>query len=130
MFEYSSLDELSDELKKAYEEAKRINDENDRLSQAYGGSYGFVKTLSDGVVETNIDRSIIEQFLVIVYDKIKDTIYDDALIVQGKKGFVDSIKSKITMKLLSDGLYGKIKDYYDDLLEILYTNLLLYKESI
>ncbi len=130
MFEYSSLDELTDELRKAYDEAKRINDENDRLSKAYGGSYGFVKTLSDGVIETNIDRSIIENFLIIVYDTIKDTIYDDALIVQGKKGFVDSIKSKITMKLLSDGLYGKIKDYYDDLLEILYTNLLLYKESI
>ena len=130
MFEYSSLDELTDELRKAYDEAKRINDENDRLSKAYGGSYGFVKTLSDGVIETNIDRSIIESFLIIVYDTIKDTIYDDALIVQGKKGFVDSVKSKITMKLLTDGLYGIIKDYYDDLLEILYTNLLLYKESI
>ncbi len=130
MFEYSSLDELTDELRVAYEEAKKINDENDRLSQAYGGSYGFVKTLSEGVIETDIDRSIIEKFLVIVYDNIKDTIYDDALIIQGKKGFVDSTKAKITKQLFKDGLYGQIKNYYDDLLEILYTNLLLYKESI
>ena len=130
MFEYSSLDELTEELRTAYEEAKKINDENDRLSQTYGGSYGFVETLSDGVIETNIDRSTIESFLVIVYNTIKDTIYDDALIVQGKKGFVDSIKSKITKPLLKENLYSKIIANYNDLLEILYTNLLLYKESI
>lgn len=130
MFEYSSLDELSDELRTAYEEAKRINEENDRLSQAYGGSYGFVKTLSDGVIETDIDRSIIEKFLAVVYNSIKDTIYDDALIIQGKKGFVDSTKTKITKQLVKDGLFSEIKNVYDDLLEILYTNLLLYKDSI
>ncbi len=130
MFEYSSLDELSDELRTAYEEAKRINDENDRLSQAYGGSYGFVKTLSDGVIETDIDRSIIEKCLAVVYNSIKDTIYDDALIIQGKKGFVDSTKTKITKQLVKEGLFSKIKNVYDDLLEILYTNLLLYKDSI
>lgn len=130
MFEYSSLDELTDELRTAYEEAKKINDENDRLSQTYGGSYAFVKTLSDGVIETNIDRSTIESFLAIVYNHIKDTIYDDALIVQGQKGFVDSTKVKITKQLLAEKLYSKIKDNYNDLLEILYTNLLLYKESI
>ena len=130
MFEYSSLDELTDELRTAYEEAKKINEENDRLSQAYGGSYGFVKTLSDGVIETDIDRSILEKFLIVAYNSIKDTIYDDALIVQGKKGFVDSTKAKITKQLVKDGLFSKIKDIYDDLLEILYTNLLLYKESI
>ena len=130
MFEYSSLDELSEELKTAYEEAKKINDENDRLSQTYGGSYGFVKTLSDAVIETDIDRSVIEEFLIVAYNSIKDTIYDDALIVQGKKGFVDSTKAKITKQLLKEGLYIKVKNYYDDLLEILYTNLLLYKESI
>ena len=68
--------------------------------------------------------------MVITYNNIKDTIYDDALIVQGKKGFVDSTKAKITKQLVKDGLYGKVKNVYDDLLEILYANLLLYKESI
>ncbi len=96
VFEYATIDELSDELRTALEEAKRINEENDRLSQAYGGSFAFVKTLSDTVIETNIDRSDIESFLKIIYDNIKDTIYDDALILQGKKGFVDATKSKIT----------------------------------
>lgn len=130
VFDYATIDELSDELKAALEEAKRINEENDRLSQAYGGSFAFVKTLSDAVLETTIDRSDIEAFLKIIYENIKDTIYDDALIVQGKKGFVDAAKSKITINLIKEKLFKKVKDSYDDILEMLYVNLLLYKESI
>ncbi|MDD4244112.1 MAG: DEAD/DEAH box helicase family protein [Bacilli bacterium] len=130
VFDYATIDELSDELKAALEEAKRINEENDRLSQAYGGSFAFVKTLSDAVLETTIDRSDIESFLKIIYDNIKDTIYDDALIVQGKKGFVDATKAKITIILIKEKLFKKVKESYDDILEMLYVNLLLYKESI
>jgi type I restriction enzyme R subunit len=130
MFEYDSVDELTDELKVALEESRKINEENERLSRTYGGSYGFVKTLSDCVVETNIDRSILEKVLAIVYENIKETIYDDALLVQGKKGFVDATKAKVTKVLLKEKLYTTIKAYYDDILEILYINLLLYKDSI
>lgn len=130
VFDYSNIDELSDELKQALEEAKKINEENDRLSEAYGGSFAFVKTLSDAVVDTKVDRSDIEKFLKVVYDNIKDTIYDDALIIQGKKGFIDSVKSKITLTLLKEKLFKQIKDYYDSILEMLYINLLLYKENI
>ncbi len=130
MFEYDSVDELTDELKIALEESRKINEENERLSKTYGGSYGFVKTLSDCVIETDIDRSVLEKVLAIVYENIKDTIYDDALIVQGKKGFVDATKSKVTKILLKEKLYTTIKASYDDILEILYVNLLLYKDSI
>ncbi len=130
MLDYENIDELSEDLKKALEDAKKINEENDRLSQAYGGSFAFVKTLSDAVIETSIDRSDIEAFLKVVYENIKDTIYDDALIIQGKKGFVDSVKAKITVTLIKEKLFKKIKDSYDELLEMLYVNLLLYKESI
>jgi len=130
VFEYANIDELSDELRIALEEAKRINEENDRLSQTYGGSFAFVKTLSDTVIETNIDRSDIESFLQVIFDNIKDTIYDDALIVQGKKGFVDATKAKITVILIKEKLFKKIKDSYDEILEMLYVNLLLYKESL
>lgn len=130
MLEYDNIDELSEDLKKALEDAKRINEENDRLSQAYGGSFAFVKTLSDAVIGTNIDRSDIESFLKVVYENIKDTIYDDALIIQGKKGFVDATKSKITVTLIKEKLFKKIKGSYDEILEMLYVNLLLYKESI
>ena len=86
--------------------------------------------MSDAVFETSIDRSDLEKFLKIVYEAVKDTIYDDALIIQGKKGFVDSVKSKITKIVLKEGLYKKVKSSYDDILGMLYINLLLYKESI
>ena len=130
VFEYDSIDELTDELREAYEEAKKINEENERLSATYGGSFAFVKTISDCVVETNIDRSVIEKILAVIYDNIKDTIYDDALIMQGKKGFIDSTKAKVTKILLKEGLYKDVKDNYDNILGILYINLLAYKESI
>jgi type I restriction enzyme R subunit len=130
VFEYSNIDELSEELRIALEEAKKINEENDRLSLTYGGSFAFVKTLSDAIIETNIDRSVIESFLKIIYENIKDTIYDDALIVQGRKGFVDATKAKITVILIKENLFKKIKDSYDEILKMLYVNLLLYKESI
>lgn len=130
MNEFTSIDELSDELRKAYEEAKAINEENRRLSIVYGGSFAFVKTLSEAVVETNIDRSDIEKFLITVYSAIKDAVFDDALKAQGKLGFVTTTKSKVTVELLRNGLYKKIKNNYDDILEMLYVNLLLYKESI
>lgn len=130
MNEFESIDDLSEELRKAYEEAKRINEENQRLSETYGGSFAFVKTLSDAVIETNIDRSDIEKLLVIVYSSIKDSIYDDALKQQGKTGFVTTTKTKVTAQLVKNGLYKKVKDGYTDILEMLYINLLLYKESI
>lgn len=130
VFDYENVEELTDELKIAYEEAKKINEENDRLSETYGGSFAFVKTLSDSVIETSVDRSIIEKLLAIVYQNIKDTIYDDALILQGKKGFIDSTKQKITNILLREKMYKQIKEFYNEILETLYMNLLLYKETL
>jgi len=130
VFEYSNIEELSEELRTALEEAKKINKENDRLSRAYGGSFAFVKTLTDALIETNVDRSVTESFLKIIYENIKDTIYDDALVVQGRKGFVDATKAKITVTLIKEKLFKKIKESYDEILEMLYVNLLLYKESI
>ena len=130
VFEFESIDELTEELRKAYEEAKRINEENERLSEAYGGSFAFVKTLSDAVFETNIDRSLIEKVLKIVYENIKDTIYDDALVIQGKKGFIDATKFKVTKLLVKEKLYKDVKESYDDILGMLYVNLILYKENL
>lgn len=128
--EFDNIDEFTDELKNAYEEAKRINQENDRLAKLYGGSYAFVKTLSDAVLETKINRSDIEALLAIVYENIKDTIYDDVLLMQGKKGFVDSTKSLVTMIIIKNGIYKMVKSDYDEILGMLYINLLNYKETI
>lgn len=130
VFDYENIEELSDELKVALEEARRINEENERLSMAYGGSFAFVKTLSDSVIETDVDRSVIEKLLKIIYEKVKDTIYDDALILQGRSGFVAATKKKITNTLISENLYPKVRVSYDEILSMLYVNLLLYKENV
>ena len=37
-------------------------------------------------------------------------------------------KAKITVILIKEKLFKKVKDSYDDILEMLYVNLLLYKE--
>ena len=130
MFQYESIDELDEELRRAYEEAKKINDENDRLSAEYGGSYAFVKTLTDAVVETEVDRSDIEKLLKIVYEDVKDKLNDEALVLQGQKGFVDTVKSHITKILVREKLYSKVKVIYNDVLSNLYINILLLKEAL
>lgn len=128
--EFNTIDELSDELRKAYEEAKKINTENERLASKYGGSYAFVKTLSDSVLETDTNRSDIESLLAIIHENIKDRVNENVLLIQGKRGFVSSIKALVTKRLITERLYTRIKSNYDQILGILYINLLNYKETI
>jgi len=128
--EYSSIEGLTDELRKAYEEAKKINEENDRIASMYGGSYAFVKTLNDSVIDTNIDRSDLEEMLKVVYQNILDSVNDNILLLQGKKGFVDSTKQKVTIELIKSGLFTKVKSSYDEILGMLYNYLLIYNEVI
>ena len=72
---------------------------------------------------------MLKKVLAIVYENIKDTIYDDALVIQGKKGFVDTTKTKVTIELVKAKLFTAIKSSYDDILENLYINLLLYRDD-
>ena len=50
--------------------------------------------------------------------------------MQGKKGFVDATKSLVTKQIVKNGLYKVVKSSYDEILGMLYVNLLNYKESI
>ena len=120
------LDSITSELLEALKEARFINAENDRLSQAYGGNYAFVKTYQDAVADYDMDRSVIEKVLVIVYDEMQDSLDLDIIRLQGRKNFVDVVKSKSTKKLLKDKLYGNVKNVYTLILNELYTNLQLY----
>ncbi|MBR1703466.1 MAG: type I restriction endonuclease subunit R, partial [Lachnospiraceae bacterium] len=104
-----------------------INDENERLSQIYGGNYAFVKTYQDAIEKYSADKSEIEKMLVYIYHDIKDVIAADTLIVQGRKNFAAAIKHDVTKLLLKDGVYAKIKNFYDQILSELYTNLQLFR---
>lgn len=129
VFERMSIDniaELTDELKKAVNEAKSINDENDRLAAVYGGHYSFVKTYSDAVINYDADKSDVEKLLLEVYDNLKDKLKGDAVVVQGKVGFINSVRKAITPNLFKTGLYSKVKGCLGDILNDLYTNIQLF----
>jgi type I restriction enzyme R subunit len=121
----NNIEELTEDLRKATLEAKRINDENNRLSEIYGGHYSFVKTLSDSIVNYNANLSDVEKLLLTVYDDLKNKLKGDSITIQGKNNFVNSILKNITPVLFNNGLYSKVKIYLNDLLNDLYTNIQL-----
>ena len=123
----NDLDSITDELLETLERARNINYENERLSQIYGGNYAFVKTYQDAIETYPVDKSEIERILVIVYDIIRYVLDKESMIVQGRKNFADSIKTKATKILLKENLYEKIKDFYTQFLNELYTNIQLFK---
>ena len=128
---FSSLDiynieELTEELKKAYIETKKINEENERLAEKYGGHYSFVKTYTDTFNKYTIDKADSEELLLQIYDCLKDKLKGDAVAIQGKDNFIKSTKMKITKDLLRTGIYGKVKDCLSDILGDLYTNIQLF----
>lgn len=123
----SDLDAITDELLEALKQARDINYENDRLAQIYGGNYAFVKTYQDAIEKYDADKSEIEKMMVHIYEDIKDVLEADTLIIQGRKNFADSIKHDVTKLLLKDKIYVKVKGFYDQILNELYTNLQLFK---
>lgn len=122
-----NMDELTEQLKEALEKAKEINEKNDELSNTYGGNFAFVKTYQDLTEDEDIDQSVIQRVLRIVYEEIVVFYNRDIFLVQGKKNFVDSVKQKITIKLLQEGLFEKVSGIYDRMLNDLYKNIQLYK---
>lgn len=122
-----NMDELTEQLKEALEKAKEINKKNDELSNTYGGNFAFVKTYQDLTEDEDIDQSVIQRVLRIVYEEIAVFYNRDIFLVQGKKNFVDSVKQKITIKLLQEGLFEKVSGIYDRMLNDLYKNIQLYK---
>ena len=123
----SNIDDLSDELEEILQEMMNINKENDRLSKSYGGNYAFVKTYQDMTdLYSDVDKDKIEKSLIIVYENIKDVLDKNILVVQGRKNFIDSIKHKVTKILLKEKLYSIVKNFYDKMLNELYTNLQLF----
>lgn len=122
-----NMDELTEELKEALKKAEEINERNEELSSIYYGNFAFVKTYQDMIEDTDVDKSVIQNVLRIVYDEIADIYNTEIFLIQGKKNFVDTIKEKITIKLFQEGFFDKISDIYDMLLNELYKNIQLYK---
>ena len=122
-----NMDELTEQLKEALKKSNEINEKNDQLSNLYGGNFAFVKTYQDLTENEATDDSIIQRVLKIIYEEIGVFFNREIFLVQGRKNFVDTIKQKITIKLFQEGLYGKISDIYDKMLNDLYKIIQLYK---
>ncbi len=122
----SNIEEMTEELQQALNEATNINYENERLASQYDGHFAFVKTYQDYTKDNEYDSKVIEKFLKIVYEDRKNTLKNESLNIQGRKNFVDTVKSSITTLLLKEKLYKAIKPVYDQILSDLYTNLKLY----
>jgi type I restriction enzyme R subunit len=123
----SDLESITDELLEALKRARDINYENERLATLYGGNYAFVKTYQNAIENYSADKSDIERMLVLIYEVVKDVVDSEVVVVQGRKNFADSIKSKVTAQLLKEKIFSKIKVFYDQILNELYTNIQLFK---
>lgn len=124
----SDLDSITQELLETLRKAQDINYENDRLSKQYGGNYAFVKTYQDISSDYEVDKCIVEKSLVIIYNCIKDNITSQALLMYGRKQFVDYIKKESTVTILKEKLFKEIQPVYEKMINELYSNLHLFVE--
>jgi len=129
MLDISNLDDINEELRAILEEARRINEENERLSARYDGSYAFVKTYTDAIeVHPEYDKEDIAKVLDIVYEAVKDIRSANILILQGRDNFVSSVNHMTVTKLIKAKLYGKLalNTWYNDILTETYTNMKIF----
>lgn len=129
MLDISNLDDINEELRAILEEARRINEENERLSARYDGSYAFVKTYTDAIeVHPEYDKEDIAKVLDIVYAAVKDIRSANILILQGRDNFVSSVNHMTVTKLIKAKLYGKLalNTWYNDILTETYTNMKIF----
>ncbi|MBR3001276.1 MAG: type I restriction endonuclease subunit R [Oscillospiraceae bacterium] len=117
---------FTDEMRSIYEQAVAINKENDRLAAIYDGDYSMVKTYQDIVTDRpELDNKDVEAAVKLIYDEIKDGIDNSILVVQGRDGFIDETKKKVTKGLLKSGLYKSLglNTWLQKLLSDMFTNL-------
>lgn len=125
----NDLFDIKQELKEALDELHRINEENDRLAQKYGGEYAFVISYTM-LCEQNpdIEPADIESIMTTIYNAIKENTNKNHLLIQGRDNFIRHNERVATISLVKSGLWKKLsikKEWLDDVLNKLYTNLQL-----
>lgn len=90
----------------------------------------MVKTYQDIMSDRDdLDNKRVEQAMGIIYNKIKDAIDTDILVIQGRQGFIDETKKKVVLELLTSGLFKELglNSWLEILLSNMYTNLQNYR---
>ncbi len=129
MLDINNMAEISEELRKVLDEARRINEENERISARFDGNYAFVKTLTDAAeIHPEYAKEDIACVMDIVYEAVKEIQSANILILQGRDNFVASISNKTITKLIKAKLYGKLglKSWYNTLLYETYANMKMF----
>lgn len=123
------FDQMDAEIQEAIRKAKAINEENERLSAEFGGEFSYVKTYQDTLREhPNLDQDALMEFLKVVEESVSEIKSVNNLVLVGRTNFIANVKKQTTAKLLSKGLYKKLKlkDIFDEVLGKLFVNLQLY----
>lgn len=125
----ADLGELSDDIRKAMDKAKAINDENDRLASRFNGQFAYVKTYQDICKNhPNFNKDDVFAFVKILEEAIQNINSVNNLVLIGRQNFTANIKKKTSGRLLKEGLYAKLKlnELFDSILSKLFVNLQLY----
>ncbi|MDD2637056.1 MAG: hypothetical protein PHW82_16310, partial [Bacteroidales bacterium] len=124
------LGDIDNELADIYNQLKKINAENEKLSEELGNDFGYVKTYQEYVEEyPETDEKNLKEFFKIVKTSIDKIIVANRQIYRKKSIFVATVKENTTIDLLSAGIFDKldINEEYDRLLNRIYNNIDLYK---
>jgi type I restriction enzyme R subunit len=124
-----NLADINEQLQKVLDEAKRINEENEKISARYDGNYAFVKTYTDAVeIHPEYKKEDIAAVIDIVYEAVKEIRSANILILQGRDNFIANINRITTVKLIKAGLYdgANLDDWYDSLLTEVYANMKMF----
>lgn len=124
--DYSNTQDVLDELDDILNKISDINQDNEKLSEQYGGQYAFVKTIQDSLDKYHLDEETLEKVMDLIYQNIGDLLQKEALKMLGRNNFVKKAKKSLT-PLLEDDLYEKINGCYGKLLEDLYSNVMVYE---
>ncbi len=129
MLDITNLEDINESLRAILEEARRINEENERLSARYDGNYAFVKTYTDAVeIHPELDKEIVARVVDVVFEAVQEIKSANILILQGRDNFMANINKITTVKLIKSGLYddANLDNWYDELLSETYANMKIF----
>ncbi|MBE6494444.1 MAG: type I restriction endonuclease subunit R [Methanosphaera stadtmanae] len=121
--EHFNIEEIIEELKTVLEEVRKINSENERLKQTYGGNPAFVKTYHFVSKNYKLDEDTKKIILNLIYNDIVDIKDYNILISRGRRNFVNQIKQDTAVELYNKGIFSKVNKCYEPILNEFYYNL-------
>ncbi len=123
------IDKLSKELQEAIEKARKINEENAKLSAEFGGEFAYVKTYQDLYKNhPEFDKSKLLSFIKVISEAVAGIKSVNNLVLLGRTNFIANIKKQTSGRLLKEGLYSalSLNILFDTVLSNLFVNLQLY----